>query len=96
MMFEGIVPVYYSKPTIYYEYGGGISTRKEKVWEERLLHDWNMTDEIMKEYNNLDKFQIKMLHSMKIQHSILGKILTKGKIRRKIKHIINSRMTPID
>lgn len=96
MMFEGIVPVYYSKPTIYYEHGGGISTRRETVWEERLSHDWNMTDEIMKEYNNPDKFQIKMLHNMKIQHNILGKIFTKGKIRRKIKNILNLRMTPVD
>ena len=96
MMFDNITAVFYEKPTIYYEYGSGISTGNSQIWADRLSSDWKKTDELMSETSNPDKYQRNILRHMGKQRNFLRKVFTKGKFKQKIKKTITSRMTPIE
>ena len=93
MMFDGVVPAFYSKPTILYEFGHGISTGSDMIWRQRLAADWEKTDDIMKRVENPDGFQKKILKHMKAERNIFKKILTKGKIKQKLIQTLHPRMT---
>lgn len=61
MVFDGLVGYYYEKETTYYEYGSGVSTSKSDVWTERLIKDWNATNDLMhRRVRNNDLFQMKI------------------------------------
>jgi len=93
LMFMGDVGCYYPNAAIYYEYGTGISTSGDSLWAQRLHVDWNNTDKIMIDMENLDKFQKKVLRGMEKSNSFLRKIFIKGKLIFRIKLIFNKRMT---
>ena len=104
MMFDGVVPSYYNdKPTIYYEYGGGISTSGSSFWSERLREDWLKADEMMFETKGIDDFQRKMLKNISAgkslgQSSFIGKlvrILKQEKLLHMLKIKLKPRMTKI-
>ena len=80
MMFDRIPGYYYPESAILYEYGSGISTNKEKKWLDRILHDIDLTDEVLKDTEKPDEFQKKMLRYLGRHVSLLTKITTKGKI----------------
>ena len=94
MMFDGIVGGYYSKPTIYYEYGTGISTSKEKLWKKRLLIDKKITYHIMSEKDNLSSFQ-KTLIKAESCNNMIGKFFVRGKLFHCVKWHLFQRLTPI-
>ena len=88
MMFDGVVASYYrERPTIYYEYGSGISTSGSTFWSKRLREDWLKANEIMRETEILDDFQKEMLK--KIGNRILEKLIFRVKAK------FMPRMTPL-
>jgi len=94
MMFDGIVGGYYPDLTVVYEFGTGISTNNNAVWNSRLTNDWLATDNMMYETPEPDAFQRSMLYAMKKQKgSLFKKLFTKGKICMIINNRLNIRMT---
>lgn len=49
MVRDDIIPEYFEKNVICYEFGSGISTAKNDKWKELLGRDWEATISIMKE-----------------------------------------------
>jgi len=80
MMYDGILPAYYDKNVIIYEYGTGVSTGADK-WQERVRLDMRNAEIAIskKEYN--DSFQNKIRLS-------LIRINSGGRIKKRIlKHM---------
>lgn len=96
MMFDGICPLYYNSESIWYEYGAGISTLKNAVWEMRLSIDWNVADSIMlNRVQNFSSLQIKMrkaINSKYYKHKYISLIMVKGKLLFVIKRRLHPRM----
>lgn len=99
MMFDGIVPLFYDKSVVLYEYGYGISTSKNDVWGKKLLLDWKATNDIMINTINKNNFQIKVCKKYMYREKNKGinrKILAlfeKGKIRMIFRRKILKRMS---
>ena len=66
MAYDGVRFDYYPQSVIWYEYGCGMSTCKEKTWGERLKKDIVATNLIMGECSVNTKFQKKYLKLLKI------------------------------
>ena len=84
MMFDGIVPCYFSWDTLYYEVGSGISTSDDKIWAVRLKKDWDAaTREMLSNSDDFDLFQRKMRHGIEIQEQAgkFRKLFIAGKIK---------------
>jgi glycosyltransferase involved in cell wall biosynthesis len=84
MMFDGIVPSYYSETMLYYEIGCGISTSGNKSWAMRLKQDWDAaTREMLRDLDGLDSFQRKIWHGTEVlkQKSKFGKLFVLGKFK---------------
>ena len=47
MMFDGIIPAYFDKSVVMYEYGEGVSTSNNAFWREKIKRDWDVTTNIM-------------------------------------------------
>lgn len=97
MMFDGICPLYYRGVSIWYEYGSGISTSKNNVWQKRLHKDWDITTDIMlnrsESLNNL-QFKIrKVINSKWYKHKYISLIMVKGRLLFVIKKKLYPRMT---
>lgn len=57
MILAGHHIIYFPKKVIFYEYGTGISTQKEKIWEERLRRDMDQINNIiLSKYVEVDNF----------------------------------------
>lgn len=84
MMFDGIVGKYFSAYTVLYEYGSGISTSKNKNWEERLRNDWKNADKILTNRKGLDNFQLEMLKAYYNTKGRFKKIFVRGKLKNKL------------
>ncbi len=92
LMFEGQCGGYYPSPTIYYEYGSGVSTTTDSPYIRQLHLDWNKTDMLM-ENSASDSFQIKMLEQKALLSMPKKKWLVHGKIRQAMLRRIKHRMT---
>lgn len=58
MSFDGLVGFYYEKPSIYYEYGVGISSNGSDKWTKLLAKDYGELEKIMfADVEKLDSFQ---------------------------------------
>lgn len=55
MGYSGIRYGYFDFETVLYEYGTGISTSNNIVWEKRIYDDWVATNEIIKNADCFDK-----------------------------------------
>ena len=103
MMFDGIVPYYYNKVVIKYEFGEGISTSASDEWNRRLDEDLEETEKIMFEGMNVeDRFQqkVRRAYAIKYKGSRIRRILNRA-IRNKgiyfmLKKKINMRMTEVE
>lgn len=74
MMFLGDVGIYYGHNVVCYEVGTGVSTSGESKWSRRLSKDWKTTNEIMlRESDKDDRFQRKMIHSIRIMETARGR-----------------------
>lgn len=66
MMFDGVCADYYSQCAIFYDYGDGVSTSGESVWNERLMKDWNAADvEMLRGLDSNDTLQVKMSKTLR-------------------------------
>ncbi len=102
MMFHGEVAYYYPVNGILYEYGDGISTSGNSIWNERLRKDWLATDKIMlDEIQNCDTFQkklIKIIKRQQIDNKIVRRMVSyfdKGRLNFNIKSKLTPRQTDI-
>lgn len=74
MMFDGVVGYFYPNETVYYEYGVGVSTCQNDVWNKRLANDWNETNRLMIVNDNIDKgLQEKIIQFIKSGKNLLNK-----------------------
>lgn len=62
LMFEGNIGEYYPEIMVRYEYGTGISTKDDPVWNERIEYDIRKSNEVMRDTPNPDAFQKDMLN----------------------------------
>ena len=97
MMFDGVVGGYYPNRTVYYEYGTGVSTANNSIWNQRLMNDWNAANNIMfDQTRELDDFQIEMIRAVQQkQKGYLSKLMIKGKLKQFIYSKIKKRMTMV-
>ncbi len=93
MMFDGIVGGYHPEATVYYEYGDGISTGKSEVWKQRIASDIEITNQLIREREEKDEYQKKMVRQMNPNRGFLEKVFTKGKILFWIKKRFATRYT---
>ncbi|MGM9834530.1 MAG: glycosyltransferase [Bacilli bacterium] len=66
LMFDGHIGYYFEKNAILYEYGTGISTKKDDKWSKRIYEDYNNLNDILESQKNLTDFQkkmVKMIHN---------------------------------
>lgn len=99
MVFDGFVADYFPKEAILYEYGSGISTSSNKVWEKRLQDDWKVTQSIMISRPSVEKIQ-RQIKKVLIDRQKDGRILyklkrlkEKGRIVIALKRRMNMRVT---
>lgn len=100
MMFDKRVGDYFPEDVILYEYGDGVSTSGNVIWEERLQRDWKASNEIMLErIKKGDELQAKIA---KIYRSrgvgckvvrVMKKIFEKGRLRFVLRKKLKPRMT---
>lgn len=95
MMFDGIIGGYFPRPTVFYEYGTGVSTNGNDIWRKRLEQDWEATNYIMLEDKILNRFQKSIIKAWKKKNSNnrLLKVLVKGWISNYYSKKINIRYT---
>ena len=96
MMYFGDVGAYYPRPTVYYEYGTGISTVKSNAWREKIIADWDTASEIMMESKaSADKLQKKMLQALKRKKkNVFLALFTRGQIAVWLRAFFFYRKTP--
>ncbi len=95
LMFDGIVGGYFPEYSVMYEYGEGISTSKDGVWEVRLKRDWdNTTCMMFKDYDKLDVTQKKMVRAnIKWNKGLFNRLFVKGSITSMINNRLRPRLT---
>ncbi len=102
MMYDGIMPSYYSVPCMFYEFGVGVSTSNNKKWRERFRCDLRNAESIIMNCEARDQLQKQMSHSLKTINSggnIRKKILKnvqRGGLKKSIKYRFNPRMSTVD
>lgn len=96
MMFDGVVGGYYPQNTILYEFGSGVSTKKNTDWSEKLIKDFRSANEIMFGRDNLDIFQNEIVKACKLKNgNVLNKLFIRGKLQHVLKQKFNKRITEI-
>lgn len=65
-MFDGVPFCFYDRYCVLYEYGTGISTSKNKKWSRLIENDFNVTNDILNQRDNMDCFQRKMIDAVQI------------------------------
>ena len=97
MMFHGIVGCYFSEAAIYYEYGTGISSSKQTIWNGRLVEDRKKLIQILLDVKNKSPQQQRMVNAF-IQNSKSGKfrkICIHGKVKLWLRFLFHPRLTPL-
>ena len=95
MMFDGVCGGYYPAATVFYEYGTGISTGKNKTWASRIFGEYLRMNELLAQRPNPDAFQRKMLKYTKRKTSAFAMIFVPGKLRRFLKLHLCPRRFPV-
>lgn len=102
MMYDAILPLYYSKACIFYEFGSGVSTSNNDKWRQRFLADMRAAEQIMINKESNDPFQIKVSDALSKINSgghnkkRILKNLQKGGIRKVLKYRFDPRMSSMD
>jgi hypothetical protein len=77
MMFDGVVPYFFSADVVLYEYGDGVSTSGSSLWERKLRDDWDAADQIMiNQIETKDNLQKKMKNILVRKRNMPRKIGT--------------------
>ena len=95
MMFDGVCGGFYPAATVFYEYGTGISTGKNKTWASRIFGEYLRMNELLAQRPNPDAFQRKMLKYTKRKTSAFAMIFVPGKLRRFLKLHLCPRRFPV-
>ena len=97
MMYFGDVGAYYPRPTVYYEYGTGISTVKNNKWRDRIIADWDAANEVIYENaDSADTLQKLMIQAVKRKKkNVLLAAFTRGQILVWLRFFIFYRKTPV-
>lgn len=82
MMFDGITGGYYPEGAVYYEYGTGISTGKNKKWAQIIFDEYVRMNRLMAQRKETDDFQKRMLKYALRKTSAFAMIFVPGKVRR--------------
>ena len=85
MMFDGICGSYYPRVAVFYEYGTGISTGRNKKWAGIIFGEHLRMNRLMAERENPDDFQRRMLKYTGRKTSALAMVFVPGKLRRFLK-----------
>lgn len=102
MMFDGIVPAYYSKPCIFYEFGCGVSTSSDQKWRDRFLKDLREAELLIMNKENKDTLQVKISNALTKMNSgnnskkRLVKNMQKGGFKKVVKFRFDPRMSSED
>ena len=100
LMYNDILPLYYNEIGMLYEYGSGISTVREKKWNERLQIDKQAIDAQIVMCDVTDKFHedISKVIGRKYETNrllrLIYKLFEKGRIIKALKYRICPRLTP--
>ena len=71
MIAEGIVPKYINENILWYEYGSGISTSKETLWNKKILADNEATYYSLKK----EKLILSYVYEMKFSNSKIKRLI---------------------
>ena len=82
MIFDGIFGGYYPQATVFYEYGMGISTGKNKEWADKLFQDYLKVNQIICNRKQKDRMQQKMTVYARRKTSAFAMIFVPGKLWR--------------
>lgn len=102
MMFDGIMPAYYSEKVILYEDGCGISTSGDQYWLDIISKEWSIVRKIMMENKkDTDRLQTRIIRKInrKYRPGWFGLIVNRrwifdnGALRLKITKKYNPRMS---
>ncbi len=103
MIYDGKHPMYYPQSVVFYEFGSGISTTKEKMWNNILLQDRKGVDDlILEEQNNQNELKESLNRVLKrkymgghiLNHII--KVLEPGRIKKAIRFRVCPRISEIE
>lgn len=97
MMFYGIVGHYFSKTTICYEVGTGISTMGNDIWIKKLLKDKKNLTRIMLDEKNKSDQQKKMIKALIIyvKKNKISQIFIRGKLLSWVRRSLYPRLSAI-
>ena len=95
MMYDGILPEYYDKNVVFYEFGTGVSTG-EKKWRSMILQDQKNAESVIISECNGDELQKKMCRTLKKINSADGfkKRIRKNLQKNGIKKVLKFRLSP--
>ncbi len=102
MMYDGILPSYYSKPCIFYEFGIGVSTSNNDKWRARFWNDMRGAEQIIIDKADKDLFQTKISKALAKMNSggqkkkRLLKNIQKGGLKKVTKFRLNPRLSSED
>ena len=101
MAFDNILPEYYPRAVIFYEYGTGISTSCDDAWYKKIRNDFESADNIMLSSSKKDNIQKRIVEINKIKYRTglfnrIRKKFFKGQIRMTFYKKFRPRMSKTD
>ena len=101
MVYDGLLPAYYSHNAMFYEYGTGVSTG-EQAWKKRIQEDLKNAELVLASKENGDKEQMKMskalarVNSGSSMKKKIMKIFQRGGLRKTLKFRLCPRKSSSD
>ena len=77
MIYDGVSVIYYPENVIWYEYGTGISTSKNNKWEVILQADFEKSNDLISQRNEIDFMRKKYKLYLKLRKNKLLKKISK-------------------
>lgn len=102
MMYDNILPFYYSKPCVFYEFGCGVSTTKDNKWRKRFQNDLTTIELIVLKREENDSLQERISKALLKMNSRNGskkrliKNLQKGGLKKVLKYRLAPRVSSVD
>ena len=102
MMYDGIIPAYYSTVCVFYEFGCGVSTTNNGIWRTRFQNDVKNAELLIVNKPNKDELQKKisdvlmLINSGGIGKKRILKNLQKGGLKKVFKYRFNPRLSSVD
>ena len=94
MMFQGIIGSYYPHEAVFYEYGTGISSSSDTVWQVRIQNDRRIKNQIIFDEADPSNFQESIQKALTKTKKI-EKIFIRGKLYFWLKRHFFPRLTKV-